>query len=281
MKREIITIDEKKCTGCGLCVPGCPESAIQIIDGKARLVSDLLCDGLGACIGECPEEAISIEKREAKPYDEKKVIAVIAKQGMNTVRAHLKHLKEHGQEKYFAEAVEFLKDAGINTDGLIKPSSEGKEHKGCPGSSAMEIDRGVGKEPNHSGAAAPSELTHWPVQMHLISTSAQHYRKSDFVLAADCTAFASGNFHAGYLKGKSLGIACPKLDSAQEIYAEKIKSLIDDAGINTLTVITMEVPCCRGLLNTAVEAVSRAGRKVPLKSLVIGINGEIVSEQWL
>jgi NAD-dependent dihydropyrimidine dehydrogenase PreA subunit len=255
MKRSIITIDEAKCTGCGECIPGCPEGALQIIDGKARLVSDLMCDGLGACLGTCPEGAITVEEREAEPYDERAVMAGIVKQGPNTIRAHLAHLKDHGQTQYLNEALALLRERGIDVPAMEQRAP--------------------------SAPAGRSELTHWPVQLHLIAPGAPHFHGSDLVLAADCVAYALGDFHAGYLKGKTLAIACPKLDQGQEIYLDKLKALIDDAKINTLTVMIMQVPCCRGLLELARGAAAQASRKVPVKCIVVSPRGEILSEEWV
>lgn len=280
MKRNIITIDQEKCTGCGLCIPNCPEGAIQIIDNKARLVSDLMCDGLGACLGHCPEGAISIEEREVEEYHERKVMANIVKQGAATIAAHLKHLKEHNQMDYYNQATAYLKENKMPIPIEREVPMHAAVHSGCPGSSTMSfgaaeagIDQPAGKQ--------PSALTHWPIQMHLISPSAPHYHKADFLLAADCTAFSLGAFHSDYLKGKTLGIACPKLDEGQEIYVEKIKALIDEAQINTLTVAIMQVPCCGGLLHIAKQAAGQAKRKVPIKCVTVGIKGEIVKEEWV
>jgi NAD-dependent dihydropyrimidine dehydrogenase PreA subunit len=276
MKRKLITIDQKKCTGCGLCIPNCPEGAIQVIDGKARLVSDLMCDGLGACLGHCPEGAITIEEREAEEYDEEKVMANIVKQGAATVAAHLAHLKEHGQKEYLKKAENYLRKNNI-------PQPAEKEipvhaaHAGCPGARTMNF----GPAADAPAGKQPSALTHWPVQMHLLQPAAPHYQKSDFLLAADCTAFALGGFHGDYLKGKTLGIACPKLDEGLEIYREKITALIDEAEINTLTVMIMQVPCCRGLLQIAQEAAGKAKRKVPVKCVTIGLQGNIIKEEWV
>ena len=261
MKRSVITIDHDKCTGCGLCIPGCPEGAIQIIDGKARLVSDLLCDGLGACLGHCPEGAITIEEREAEAYNERKVMANIAAQGANTIRAHLAHLEEHGQSGYLAEAMAYLKEKGIPIPGKAKLSA-------CPGSRAMAFER---KEHAAPSGAGGSQLTHWPIQLHLISPLAPHYKGADLLLAADCTAFAAGGFHGDYLKGRKLAIACPKLDEGQDVYVEKIRALIDDAGISSLTVLIMQVPCCGGLLRMAQKAAAQAKRKIPIECVVVGI----------
>lgn len=285
MKRNVIKIDEELCTGCGQCIPNCPEGAIQIIDGKARLISDLFCDGLGACIGSCPVGAITIETREAEPYDEKRVMENIVKQGQNTIRAHLEHLKGHNQTEYLKQAIEFLKEKGIPNPLENKQlSDEHVTHRhsfsGCPGSRSMNFAKRQPAAEHHSETDVPSELTHWPIQLHLISPLAEQYRKRDVILSADCVAYALGNFHQKYLKNNALAIACPKLDSDQEIYEEKITALIDEAQINTLTVMTMEVPCCRGLLQLALNAASKANRKVPIKHVTIGISGDVLSEEW-
>jgi NAD-dependent dihydropyrimidine dehydrogenase PreA subunit len=284
MLREIVVIDDDKCNGCGNCVPGCPEGALQIIDGKARLVSDLLCDGLGACIGECPVDAITVEKREAVKYEENKVMANISKQGENTIIAHLKHLKDHGETVYYNEAVVYLKKNNMRVPDLDKPRHQaGHAHAGggCPGSRTLDFssdkdDNGG----NDNTGKQPSELKQWPIQLHLVSPNAPYFQKKDLLLAADCVAFSMGNFHKDYLKGKSLAIACPKLDEGMDIYVEKLTSMIDDAMVNTITVMIMEVPCCGGLLGAAKQAVSLSKRKVPIKVIVIGLKGDVLSEQW-
>lgn len=279
MKRKIIKIDEEKCTGCGLCIPNCPEGAIQIIDGKARLVSDLFCDGLGECIGHCPEGAISVELRNAEPYDENRVMKNIASQGTNTIRAHLKHLKDHGQDLYYNQAIDYLKKHNINIPEEKKMDRCANLHTSCPGSKTVTF-----KEEESGGELSgkrASHLHHWPVQMHLISTDSDHFKESDLLLAADCTAFTTGDFHKDYLKGKTLAIACPKLDEGQKIYVEKLKSLIDEAKINTLTVMIMEVPCCTVLVNLAQKALQKASRKIPIKLIVMSIRGEVLREEWL
>lgn len=281
MKRNIITIDEQKCTGCGLCIPNCPEGAIQMIDGKARLVSDLFCDGLGACLGHCPEGAITIEEREAEPYDEARVMENVVQHGENTILAHLKHLKEHGQNEYFQQAVAFLQEKGIENPLLKETNATGgaPAHGGCPGSRSMSFKQAdAGGE---ESGPRPSRLTHWPIQLHLLSPMAPQYQGADVLLAADCTAFSLGDFHKDYLRGKALAIACPKLDEGQEVYLEKIRALVDDAGINTLTVMIMQVPCCGGLLQLAQQAVSTAARTVPVKCIVVGLQGEIIKEEWV
>lgn len=278
MKRQIIKIDEDKCTGCGLCIPNCPEGAIQIIDGKARLISDLLCDGLGACLGHCPEGAIEVEEREAESYDEDKVMANILRQGENVVRAHLRHLKEHGQTEFYEKALDFLRRTGSQ----ISAEESKPLPCGCPGSRMMQLHREEEDEDEAEECCSRgSQLTQWPVQMHLLSPQAPFLRKSHLLLCADCVAYAVGDFHKDHLHGKSLAIACPKLDDGQDSYLEKLTAFIDEAQIETLTVMIMEVPCCRGLLRLAQQAVAKASRKIPLKLLVVGVRGDILQEEWI
>lgn len=287
VKRKIIKIDEEKCTGCGACVPNCMEGALQMIDGKARLISDLFCDGLGACIGHCPEDAIEIEERETVAYDEREVIEQnIVPKGKNTILAHLNHLKEHGADEFLREALDYLKEKDIEVDFMKKEKKQEKcdVPSGCPGSRMMDFSEEEGKADEGAGDESgkrPSELRQWPVQMHLISPMAPYYKGKDVVIAADCAGFSLPDFHKDYLKARSLAIACPKLDSEQEIYVDKIKSLIDDARVNTLTVMIMQVPCCGGLLHLVKEAASQATRKVPIKRIVVGIKGEILEEDWV
>ncbi len=285
MKRKIITIDNDRCTGCGLCIPNCPEGAIQLIDGKARLISDLFCDGLGACLGHCPEGAITLEEREAAAYDEPRVMENIIKAGPNTIKAHLEHLRDHGQKEFLAQALQVLKQKKLpNPLEVATERPTGGHHGhgggGCPGSRAMSFEKPAAEAQPEQGTR-PSQLTHWPVQLHLISPQAPHFQGSDLLIAADCTAFSLGDFHKDFLKGKTLVIACPKLDEGQETYVEKIKVLIDEAKINTLTVLIMQVPCCSGLLRLAKEAASQAARKVPIKCVVVGLQGAILKEEWV
>lgn len=289
MKREIVKIDEEKCTGCGLCVPNCHEGALQIIDGKAILISDLLCDGLGACVGHCPEDAITIELREAQPYDEEKVMAEMVTKGKNVIVAHLKHLKDHNEKVFLSQGYQYLisngNKYGINADEIIDLVEDKKqntmEHShqgGCPGSRAMSFSPVSMAEPVQN---ISSQLTHWPIQLHLINPNAAHFQKSDLLIAADCSAFSIGSFHASFLQGKKLVIACPKLDSNKEVYVEKIKTLIETSLVNTITVVIMEVPCCGGLLQITNMATQQAKRKVPIKAVTIGLQGNILSEEWL
>ena len=302
MKRDILKIDEDLCNGCGLCVPNCHEGALQIIDGKVRLVSELMCDGLGACIGHCPEGAITIETREAEPYNETKVMEQMKDKGKNTIIAHLKHLKDHGETGFLQEGVGYLKEhrseLNFNLDEVtsavhnhgkvvsapqtahIHAHSHAHEGGGCPGSKAMVIEK-PGTAGNTPSGDQPSELRQWPVQMHLINPNASYFQGSDLLVAADCVAFSMGGFHSKHLKGKSLAIACPKLDHGSDIYVQKLTALVDTAKVNTITVMMMEVPCCGGLLQMVKSALSQASRKVPVKMMIVGIAGEVLKEEWV
>ena len=279
MKRKIIEIDEGKCNGCGLCIPGCPEGALKVIDGKARLISDLFCDGLGACIGHCPEGAITIEEREASPYDERQVIAGIARQGKAVVQEHLEHLREHNQTTYLQQALDYLREQGITVGQEPGNGMHVSAHPGgCPGSRTVSFGPRAGAPTLGETGLRLSELTHWPIQLHLISPAAPHFRGSDLLLAADCVAFAMGGFHENQLRGKTLAIACPKLDQGQDVYLQKLTSLMDEAAVNSVTVLIMQVPCCSGLLHLARRAVAQAERKVPIRYLVVGLRGETLQE---
>ena len=291
MERQIIRIDEEKCDGCGECCTGCPEGALQLIDGKARLVSEITCDGLGACVGTCPQGAISVETREAAAYDERVTIANIVPKGVNTLKAHLKHLHEHGQTTFLAHALEYLAEHRIP----VPDYEEKRAAHACPGSAPRQIIRmtpaGGGASAGHAMAATlpgpqdrgglTSQLTQWPVQLHLISPGNPVFEGADLLLAADCVAFAMADFNQRSLPGKKLAIACPKLDQGQQSYLDKLTALIDVARINTLTVMIMEVPCCGGLLRLAQMAAQRATRRVPIKLVVVGIDGDVRRDEWV
>ena len=286
MKRKIIVIDENLCNGCGNCVEGCHEGALQMIDGKARMVSDLYCDGLGACIGECPVGAITIEEREALPYDENAVMDRISPKGEKTILAHLKHLKDHDELELVDQGIEYIKKHQLKVDLSMLEDKAPQKPSGCPGSMARSFSVAkpagiVTPSPNRVANNAHSELTHWPIQLHLLNPQAGFLANEDLLVAADCTAFSYPDFHSRFLKNKKLAIACPKLDTHKEIYVEKLVTMIDVAMINTLTVIIMEVPCCNGLLQLAMKAQEKAIRKVPIKKIVIGIKGNIVDESWI
>jgi len=289
MKRKIIKIDEDLCTGCGLCIPGCPEGALQVINGKARLVGEIFCDGLGACLGNCPEGAITVEEREAEPYSEKKTMDNIVKGGEEVIKAHFEHLLNHGQDLYYKEAVAYLEERGIPVPGTASAQKAGEDpaaFKGCKFadltfSPSKEEIPGTSKDiPDCSGSCI-NALSHWPIQMHLINPRSPHFKGSDFVLASDCSAFCLGSFHSSILKGKTLGIACPKLDQAAEVYVEKIAALAEEALINTLTVVIMEVACCGGLLRIAQAGLAKSKRKVPVKVIQLGTKGNILLDEWI
>ncbi|MDP3435960.1 MAG: 4Fe-4S ferredoxin [Bacteroidales bacterium] len=300
MKRTVIKIDEDVCNGCGNCVEGCHEGALQLINGKAVMISDLYCDGLGACIGECPVGAIELIEKETEPYNESAVMERISPKGEKVILAHLKHLKDHSEFEWYNEGVEWCSKKGIALDlskigGEVKKAeSEPKLACGCPGS--MEQDFRTAKpsavnvtpllkrtpaEDSESFSYGKSELQQWPVQLHLLSPMAGFLKGSDLLLASDCSSFSHGSFHSTFLKNKSLAIACPKLDSNTQSYIDKLTLMIDEAKLNTITVLMMEVPCCGGLIQMAKLARERAKRNIPLKAMVMSLRGEILSEEWV
>jgi ferredoxin len=259
-KRKVIKIDYEKCNGCGDCIPNCPEGALQIIDGKARLVSDLFCDGLGACLGHCPQGAITIEERQADKYDERKVMEDIVTQGEQVIKAHLAHLKEHGQTEYLKEALAVVKEKGI--------------HSACPGARIQEF----GAKPEAStktieSAHAGSELRQWPVQLALVPAYAPYLNNTDLLIAADCVPFAYAAFHQELLEGKALLVGCPKLDDLGA-YREKLRQVFEHNTIKSVTYAHMEVPCCFGLSGVIKDAIADSGKTIPLEDITIGIQGE-------
>jgi len=279
-KRKIIKIDEEKCNGCGLCIPNCPEGALQMIDNKARLISDLFCDGLGACIGYCPEGAITIEEREAEPYNEKKVMENIVKQGKNVIAAHLDHLKGHGDHEHFKEAVEFLKEKNIDIPTSAGVHAHAHSHEGgCPGSKVMEFKKtedGKRKTENRRRKTEDrrdSQLGQWPIQIMLVPPIAPYLNNADLLIAADCVPFAYADFHEGLLKDKVLLIGCPKLDDA-EYYKEKLTNIFKTNNIKSITCAHMEVPCCFGMVSITKEAISASGKNIPFEDVTITIKGE-------
>ncbi len=294
MERDVIKIDEELCNGCGVCIPECHEGALQVIDGKARLVSDLMCDGLGACLQHCPQGAMTIEKREAEPYNETKVMEIMVNKGRNTVLAHLIHLKDHQEFEYLKEGVRYLKShqdsisfdvnevilAVHNQNKTIQVNPiQHAQGGGCPGSRERSFQPVAMAQENQ--VSGESQLRQWPVQLHLVRPGAAFYQNADVVLAADCVAFSLGDFHSKWLKGKALAIACPKLDNGLDTYIQKLTEMIDDAKINTLTVMIMQVPCCGGLMQIANAAVEKAQRKIPVKKVVVGLEGDILQEAWV
>ncbi len=251
--REVVEIDEELCDGCGDCIPACAEGAIQIIGGKAKLVGDMYCDGLGACLGICPQGAITVIQREADAFDEQAV------------------------EQHLTKLTRVDGAAGVVAALPMAPGQA--PAPSCPGSRTTAWD-GPPVEAASGGPVA-SGLRQWPVQLHLLAPTAPFLSDHEVLLAADCVAYAVGEFHRDHLAGRSLAIACPKLDSHQEIYVEKLAAMIDDGGITGLTVMVMEVPCCSGLVQLVQEARNRATRTVPVKALVVGVRGNILGQQPL
>ncbi|AXV39840.1 ATP-binding protein [Methanobacterium sp. BAmetb5] len=271
MKRDVIRINQEKCNGCGLCVTGCPEGALQVIDGKAHLISDLFCDGLGACIGDCPEGAIEIERREAEPYDEPRVMENITKAGPNVIKAHLKHLHEHGETKYLEEAINVLKEKNLEVPNY---EEDAPLACGCPGS-AMQVP-----EPKSGGSESPqilsAELGNWPVQLQLLNPNAPYLKNADLLIAADCAPFAYANFHQRFLKDKILIIFCPKLDHTIDQYVEKLSEIFTKQDIKSISIVHMEVPCCSGIEVIVKRALEKAQKNIIIKDYTISINGEII-----
>ena len=275
MKRQIIEIDEEKCNGCELCIPNCPEGALQVIDGKARLISDLFCDGLGACIGTCPEGAISTVEREAEPYDEDKVMENIIKAGPNTIKAHLKHLMDHDQKEYYEEAVNILRERGIPVPEIeVEPPCASA---GCPGFAPQTIEKSETKDLQQ--VELLSELRQWPIQLHLLNPNAPYLDNADLLISADCAPFAFPNFHQHFMKGKIVINLCPKLDKGIDLYIEKLTQIFKTKNINSITITRMEVPCCGGIEAIVQKAIEEAGKSKEIKVNIISIKGEIISEQ--
>lgn len=239
--RKIVRIDEGKCNGCGLCIPNCAEGAIQIVDGKAKLVSDKFCDGLGACLGHCPEDAITIIEREAEDFDEQAVEAFL-----------------HAQKKSQAQP-QF-------------------QFSGCPSSKAMQFEAPRTVAATGRTASSPSELTQWPVQLKLVPVNAPYFENADLLIAADCVPFAYPDFHRDFLKGRAVVVGCPKLDDIQ-LYREKLAAIFRENSIKSVTVPFMEVPCCFGLVKATEDAIEASGKSIPFKKVRIGIRGEIKPEE--
>jgi len=301
MKRKIIQIDETKCTGCGQCIPDCPEGALQLIEGKARLVSDLFCDGLGACIGTCPEGAISVIEREAAPYDERAVMETIVRQGAPVIKAHLEHLAGHGQIPLYDQAIEYLIEQGIPIpdhaapdrksaappqahpaaagrmgEGVVCHQGPHGAHPfaGCPGSAARSIPR-TGGPRQPVGGTTDSELRQWPVQLSLVNPAAPYFENADLLIAADCVPFAYAGFHAELLKGKIVIIFCPKLDPDTPGYIEKLAAIFSQHAIRSITVAHMEVPCCSGVRYVVDKALEKSGKQIPVEEKTITIDGKV------
>ncbi|MBA4373856.1 MAG: 4Fe-4S ferredoxin [Thermodesulfovibrio sp.] len=235
--RNIIEIDEAKCDGCGNCVTDCAEAALQIVNGKAKLIKEIYCDGLGACLGACPTGALKVVQRESAPFDEK---------------ATEKHMEE----------VKKMKETPC----------------GCPGTKTVDFSgQSSMQAAGHGAAETTPELTNWPIQLKLMATTAPYLNNADLLLAADCTAFSTVNFHGRFIKGKKVIIGCPKLDDAQ-FYLEKLTEIFRTNEIKSLSVVRMEVPCCGGLSFIAKKAIEASGKAIPYSEVIIGIKGETKSE---
>lgn len=251
MIREIVTIDEDLCDGCGLCIPSCHEGALKIINGKAKLVSDKLCDGLGDCLGHCPQGAIKVERRESEAYDE---VAVQANRG----------------------------DAAV--DSTPAPPTPPTSHAGgCPGTRLVQFASpcSMNASPNaQQGASAgqPSQLTHWPVQLRLLPPTAPVLKGAKLLFAADCVPVAYADFHSAMLRDHAVVITCPKFDGMGE-QIDKLTAMIRDGGVCEVTIARMEVPCCGGLVQAVVEAHRRAASSIPLFEIVVTARGEILTRR--
>jgi Pyruvate/2-oxoacid:ferredoxin oxidoreductase delta subunit len=242
--RNIVKIDEEKCNGCGRCVSACAEGAIQMIDSKAKLVSEIYCDGLGACLNCCPVDAITIEQREAAEFDEE---------------ATKKYLEELARNKA----------AHQQQQAAAKPTGGG-----CPGMKMMNFAAAPKTDTPASGDVS-SQLGQWPVQLKLVSPMASYFAGADLMLVADCAPFAMGNFHEKLLKGKAIAVACPKLDD-KGAYAQKIADIITIGKPKSITVVHMEVPCCTGLLRIAEKAIALAGSDLKIKDITVSLRGEVL-----
>lgn len=269
-KREIVHIDEELCNGCGECIPNCHEGALRVIDGKARLVSDLFCDGLGACIGHCPMNAISIEKRKAEPYDEAKVMEGMVPKGQNTIKAHLLHLKEHGATEFLEQGIRYLEENGIPIPEVVELSEP--LACGCPGSQVRTIEC-CGSDA--VGQRMESKLQTWPVQLHLVPPHAPYLNNANLLIAADCVPFAYSNFHEDFLKGRIALVGCPKLDDVGA-YLEKLTAIFQQNRIKSVTAVHMEVPCCFGLTKLVQKAIAASGKDIKLNDVTISVKGEIM-----
>jgi Pyruvate/2-oxoacid:ferredoxin oxidoreductase delta subunit len=244
--RKVVRIDEEKCDGCGDCVTSCAEGAIAVIDGKARLVSEVYCDGLGACLGHCPQDAITVEEREAIAFDEAETQKHLARISRQTARP--------------------------------APLPVAEAHHQCPGSMSRSLGGRIGTAPAQPAGPIASELINWPVQLTLVPPSAPYLRGADILLVADCVPFAMADFHQRFLRNRPVIIGCPKLDQP-ELYAKKLAEIAHVARPKSLTVIHMEVPCCSGLTRIAEYALSAAESCIPFTDVTIGIRGEVLATE--
>jgi NAD-dependent dihydropyrimidine dehydrogenase PreA subunit len=274
MRRKIVQIDEAKCDGCGQCIPACAEGAIALVGGKARLSSDVLCDGLGACLGDCPQGAITVIERDAEAFDEIAVKAHLARGGRAAPsHAHAGALAAAPRPAAAAASAARLPVFGHGT------SPEGG---GCPGSRSMTLPRrGLAVVPAVPGpslpaAGAESRLGQWPVQLHLVPVNAPYFRGADLLVAADCVPFAYPRFHEDLLAGHAVVVGCPKLDDLQA-YVDKLGCIFATNDIKSVTVARMEVPCCGGISMAARKGLAAVHKDIPLRDVVVGVDGAIRS----
>jgi ferredoxin len=256
--REIIQIDEEKCDGCGLCVPGCAEGALQIIDGKAKLVADIYCDGLGNCLGTCPQGAIQIIQREADDFDEVAVEELLKKQQSSEIKS--------------AEVSCGCPSTAMRT--MPKPTGGG-----CPGSALRSLKKEV-TPPTNGETASPqqSQLGQWPVQIMLVPPQAPFLRGADVLICADCVPFALAGMHELYLKGRVVLVGCPKLDDLSH-YRQKLEEVFRVSNPSSITVLRMEVPCCGGISSVVKEARTASGAKSPLSIDTVSVDGRVVHQE--
>ena len=251
MLRKIIKIDKGKCNGCGACAEACHEGAIEMIDGKATLTRENYCDGLGDCLPACPTGAITFEVREAPAYDEAAVLAAKGKSG--------------GAGSCPGTAAKTLRPPA---SGMPKG---GPLPCGCPGKSAKSICR---PEAAPAPSAVPSRLSQWPCQIKLVPVHAPYFEEADLLIAADCTAYAYGNFHADFIKNRITLIGCPKLDEGD--YADKLTEILTHNNVRSVTVVRMEVPCCGGLENAVKRALKASGKFIPWQVITVTTDGKIL-----
>ncbi|RJX34233.1 MAG: 4Fe-4S ferredoxin [Desulfarculus sp.] len=246
--RNIIHIDEELCNGCGQCILDCAEGALQLVDGKARLVGEIYCDGLGACLEGCPTGALTVSQREAEDFDEAAVEDLLQSQGRAPAQSH-------GGQPQPAQMPPFA---------------------GCPSQAAMSLHPKAAPAP--AAGEAPSALGHWPIQLQLLAPQAPFLKNADLLLLADCTAASLPDLHARLLPGKAVAMACPKLDQPDP-HIQRLAQIIKAADLNSLTVVIMEVPCCRGLAWIAQQAVEQAGVDLPVGLMVISRDGKVLQTQ--
>jgi len=261
MRRVVVEIDEARCDGCGECVPSCAEGAIVLVDGKARLVADALCDGLGACLGECPQGAIRVTEREAAPFDEE------------AVARHLASAMPPAPRKPAAPQVATV-PAPRRSLSVVQPALDASAG-GCPGSRSVDLGP-PRRAPSGPAPVTQGQLSHWPVQLALVSPGAPWLAGADLLLAADCVPFAYADFHRDLLAGRRVLVGCPKLDDLQG-YVGKLVELFRVSHPRSLTVARMEVPCCGGIVTAAREAVRLSGVALPVTEVTIGVAGARLS----